>query len=355
VPSIQPDEEGWAAHRRTLEAQLPFHDFEIGRIDPDGEARFLSISGEPMYAAQGEFLGYRGVGREVTERKREERLVALEHAVTRYLAEAKSKSSALRAVMRAICETENWDCARYFHVEEAASAVRCEETWSTGDGPLARFAEASRGVSLARGHGLVGHVWHSGEPIWISDVSQDPRRADTHRAREAGAHGTFIFPVTFESRVVGVVAVSSGIVRRPDERLLRSMRLVGAQIGQFLSRKQAEAALAESEARFRQNFELAASGMAHVDLDGRFIDVNRKLCDMLGYSEAELLGRTVKSISHPDDRDSTDAERARMREGVPPPCSARSATCARTARWCGSTSPSPWCATPTARRSTRSR
>ncbi|HUQ73353.1 MAG TPA: EAL domain-containing protein, partial [Burkholderiales bacterium] len=50
-------------------------------------------------------------------------------------------------------------------------------------------------------------------------------------------------------------------------------------------------------------------------LDGRLIDVNHRLCDMLGYTEAELLGRTVKSISHPDDRDSTDAERARMREG----------------------------------------
>jgi diguanylate cyclase (GGDEF)-like protein/PAS domain S-box-containing protein len=315
LPSIQPEQEGWSAHRRTLEAQLPFRDFEIGRIDPDGEVRFLSISGEPMYGPQGEFLGYRGVGREVTDRKREERLVSLEHAVTRYLAEAKSKSSALRAVMRAICETENWDCARYFHVDDAGTSIRCEETWSTGAGPLALFAEASRGVTLARGHGLVGHVWESAEPIWISDVSQDPRRADTNRARDAGAHGTFIFPVTFESRVAGVVAVSSSVVRRPDERLLRSMRLVGAQIGQFLSRKQAEVALAESEARFRQTFELAASGMAHVDLDGRFIDVNKKVCDMLSYAEGELLGRAVKSISHPDDRDTTDAERARMREG----------------------------------------
>ena len=315
LPSIVPDEEGWALHRDTLAAQLPFRDFEIGRIDPDGEARFLSISGEPMYGPRGEFLGYRGVGREVTERKREERLVALEHAVTRHLAEAKTKSSALRAVMRAICESENWDCARYFHVDEVAAAIRCEETWSSGDGPLARFADASRGVTLARGQGLVGHVWQSGEATWISDVSQDPRRGDTTRVREAGAHGTLMFPVAFESRVLGVLAMSSGTVRRPDERLLRSMRLVGAQIGQFLSRKQAEAALAESEARFRQTFELAASGMAHVDLDGRLTDVNRRVCDMLGYAEGELLGRTVKSISHPDDRDSTDAERARMRDG----------------------------------------
>jgi diguanylate cyclase (GGDEF)-like protein/PAS domain S-box-containing protein len=128
-------------------------------------------------------------------------------------------------------------------------------------------------------------------------------------------HGAFVFPVTFESRVVGALSISSGIVRQPDQRLVRTMRLVGAQIGQFLSRKQAEAALAESEERFRQTFELAASGIAHVDLAGRFTDVNRKLCEMLGYSEAELIGRSVKEISHADDRDKTDDGRARMRSG----------------------------------------
>ncbi|HET7672710.1 MAG TPA: PAS domain S-box protein, partial [Burkholderiales bacterium] len=315
LPSIHPDAEGWAAHRATLEARQPFRDFEMGRVDPDGEVRFLSVSGEPMYDIQGRFVGYRGVGREVTERRREERLVALEHAVSRSLAEAKGVPSALGGVMRAICEAENWECARYFQLDEAANVMRCEETWASGSGPLARFAESSRGIAIAPGQGLIGHVWQTGEPVWSSDVSKDPRSSRVTRVRDAGVHGAFIFPVTFEGRTVGVLSMSSSTVRRPDERLMRTMRVVGAQIGQFLQRKHAEAALAESERRFRQTFELAASGMAHVDLGGRFIDVNRKLCDMLGYTEAELLGRSVKDVSHPDDRDSTDGQRARMRAG----------------------------------------
>jgi len=315
VPSIHPDEAGWAAHRATLEARQPFRDFEMGRIDPEGETRFLSISGEPMYGAQGEFLGYRGVGREVTQRRREERLVALEHAVARNLAEAKSVSSALRSVMRAICQAEAWDCGRYFQLDDAANVMRCEDVWSNGVGPLAKFAESSRGATITPGTGLIGRVWESGEPIWSSDVSRDTRSAPLPRVRDAGVHGAFVFPVTFEGRTVGVLSISSSIVRQPDERLISTMRVLGAQIGQYLQRKQAEAALAESEVRFRQTFEIAASGIAHVDLAGRFIDVNHKLCDMLGYSEAELIGRTVKQISHPDDRDQTDAERARMRAG----------------------------------------
>jgi PAS domain S-box-containing protein len=80
-------------------------------------------------------------------------------------------------------------------------------------------------------------------------------------------------------------------------------------------RKQAESALRESEARFRLTFELAGSGIAHVGMDGRFLRVNRSLCNILGYSAEEFAARTVKDISHPDDRDVADAQRARLLSG----------------------------------------
>src|SRR5205814_1276094 len=60
--------------------------------------------------------------------------------------------------------------------------------------------------------------------------------------------------------------------------------------------------LRDSEARYRKTFELAGSGIAHVDLDGRFLRVNRKLCEILGYPEAELVGSSVRELSHPEDR-----------------------------------------------------
>ncbi|HEY5896284.1 MAG TPA: EAL domain-containing protein, partial [Burkholderiales bacterium] len=315
LPSIYPDAAGWAAHRAAIESRQPFREFEMGRIDPDGEMRFLAISGEPMYAADGEFLGYRGVGRDVSRQRREDRLVALEHTIARLLADAHDVAAALRAVMQAVCESEGWEGARYFQHDAQTDMIRCEEVWTSGSGPLAEFITGSRGKVRAKRAGLVGSVWQSGEPIWCADVTQDPRISSQKVVREAGPHAGFIFPVTFEGRVVGVLSISSRLLRKPDERLMGTMRVIGAQVGQFLQRKRAEIALAESEARFRQTFELAASGIAHVDLGGRFIDVNGKLCEMLGYSEAELIGRSVKDISHPEDRDSSDRRRESMRSG----------------------------------------
>ncbi len=66
-------------------------------------------------------------------------------------------------------------------------------------------------------------------------------------------------------------------------------------------RKQAEAALVESEVRFRGAFETAAHGMALVSTGGQFIKVNRALCTMLGYGETELLATDFQTVTHPDD------------------------------------------------------
>ncbi|HEY9747526.1 MAG TPA: PAS domain S-box protein, partial [Allocoleopsis sp.] len=66
-------------------------------------------------------------------------------------------------------------------------------------------------------------------------------------------------------------------------------------------RKRAEAALRESEERFHQAFENAAIGMALVSLDGHWLQVNRSLSEMLGYSEQELLALTFQAVTHPDD------------------------------------------------------
>ena len=79
--------------------------------------------------------------------------------------------------------------------------------------------------------------------------------------------------------------------------------------------KRATAALRESEERFRRTFELAGSGVAHIGMDRRFVRVNRRLCEMTGYSEDELLRLTGRQISHPEDVDVINAQRPSLYAG----------------------------------------
>ncbi|MGH7451160.1 MAG: PAS domain S-box protein, partial [bacterium] len=68
-------------------------------------------------------------------------------------------------------------------------------------------------------------------------------------------------------------------------------------------RKQVEEALREARERFRSAFENAPNGMALVGIDGRFLQVNRALCELLGRTDEELLGTSFQAITYPDDLD----------------------------------------------------
>ncbi|GAC1309066.1 MAG: hypothetical protein NVS2B3_00880 [Vulcanimicrobiaceae bacterium] len=74
----------------------------------------------------------------------------------------------------------------------------------------------------------------------------------------------------------------------------------------------------ESERRFRVAFDRAAVGMCFVAIDGRFLDVNARLCAILGYSSDELLGSTCMALTHPDDQLREKMMTARMIAGEIP-------------------------------------
>jgi len=82
-----------------------------------------------------------------------------------------------------------------------------------------------------------------------------------------------------------------------------------------LELRQTGRALRESEERFRATFFRAAVGIAQTDLDGHLIVVNDQFREMLGYSQAELTGKTFKEVTHPDDREASVAARRQLLSG----------------------------------------
>jgi hypothetical protein len=93
-----------------------------------------------------------------------QQLLKLQQAVIGCLAEASSMSEALSAALRVICEAEGWDCAEFWRYEASADGLRRYVHWSREDDVDARrFIEASRGLVVRPGGGLVGTVWQTGE------------------------------------------------------------------------------------------------------------------------------------------------------------------------------------------------
>src|SRR5215217_3606693 len=94
-------------------------------------------------------------------------------------------------------------------------------------------------------------------------------------------------------------------------------RITGAVlvVRDITERKRAQDALRASEECFKTTFEQAAVGVAHVALDGSWIRVNQRLCDILGYPRGELLSLTFQDMTHPDDLDRDVGHLRRMLRG----------------------------------------
>jgi PAS domain S-box-containing protein len=99
-----------------------------------------------------------------------------------------------------------------------------------------------------------------------------------------------------------VLSTVSGpvLVIFPLGTVLLGKLMVGRQM-----RREAAENLIDSESRFRGAFEQSAVGMAQLKLSGRFIRVNRQLCDMTGYCQEELIQKNILDITHPADVDSS--------------------------------------------------
>jgi PAS domain S-box-containing protein len=91
MPYLEPDADTWRKHREILDVHLPFRDFELARPTADGGRFYASVSGLPVFDKTGRFIGYRGVGRNITERKKAEERLRRSEA---YLAEAQRLSNA---------------------------------------------------------------------------------------------------------------------------------------------------------------------------------------------------------------------------------------------------------------------
>lgn len=108
-----------------------------------------------------------------------------------------------------------------------------------------------------------------------------------------------IFASVFIAFLLLLVIYLAIKLRRQNVTITQFQKL--AADWEIVSSQKKDLALRESEERFRNTFEQAAVGIAHVGLDGRWLRVNEKMCRIIGYSREELLSKTFQEVTYPDD------------------------------------------------------
>lgn len=158
-------------------------------------------------------------------------------------------------------------------------------------------------------HSFCQHVVTTDAPLCITNALEVPLVAENGAVTELGVVAYLGLPLhTPNGETIGSFCVMDSVPRewQPDEiQTLQEITAIAenevALRFHLQRRAEAEVEVRQSERQFRSTFENAAVGIAHVGVEGRWLQVNQRLCTIVGYSSEELYTRTFQEITHPDD------------------------------------------------------
>ena len=238
---------------------------------------------------------------DLTERKRAEERLRVQHTVAQILAEAATIEDATPRILRAMGECLGWDVGVLWRVDLEVEALRSVVLWHKSSIEVPEFERISRESTFIRGLGMPGRVWSSREPEYIHDVVPDDNFPRAAIAEQEGLHAALGFPILLGEEVLGVIEFFSREIKQPDQELLYVLATIGSQIGQFIERKRAEEALRGSEYKLRQIIDTVPSLLWSVAPDGEPTHVSQSVLDYSGMRMEDFKSLGWEAFLHPDD------------------------------------------------------
>jgi len=286
---------------------IPSKGFEWETIRKDGAKTYIDVS-VSLIARPGEKpTGFHGIVRDITKRKKAEqekdiladigRLIGstldIEEVYEQFSAKVRKLIPFDRLTINLFNFQENTARNAYIYGEDVPGRRPGESYPLTGT--------VSEAVIRAR-TGLI---------IQLASPEEMARLYPTSIVStfQAGLRSMMSVPLIYRDTVIGALHFLSKMPNSYPEQDLWLAERIGAQIAGaianarlFTELKKTERSLRESEGRFRALVEQAAVGVAEIKMStGQFITVNRRLCEMVGRTEEEMLATTFQAITHPED------------------------------------------------------
>jgi diguanylate cyclase (GGDEF)-like protein/PAS domain S-box-containing protein len=216
------------------------------------------------------------ISRDITERRRQERLQALQHNVTRQLAQTGAKRTVLEAVIA--------DLSATLLLEQGLCVIADDE-----------HAGARRLAAWHRDAAVPADALFDADALTLALATPAGRVAQRAHAGQQ----RFVVALRADGKTLGALALQ-GDAMPPLAQFEHVLVTIGEQLGQYIRRKQAERVLAHSEARFRSLTELSSDWYWECDVHHRFVSFGGRNVRDLGVRDwrSAFFGRTVWELPH---------------------------------------------------------
>lgn len=306
VPPVHPDERSqfMATVQRHIRGEIWIGTNEHRMRCKDGSHKWVLDKATIMSrTADGIPRRVLGLCIDITERKRLEQRLTIQHEVANALAVASGLDDALSSILQPVCEALGWTEGLLWVVDESAQVLQCRSIWITPVAASDDFGAASRRMTFLKGVGLPGRVWANATPEWISDVTRDQNFPRTALATRAGYHTAAAFPVTSSGCVYAVLEFYHPEVMPKDSAILITLQAVANQLSQFCARKRTEEENLKREALVSLMLNTGPGCIKRVAADGTLLHMNPAGLHIIeACHEQDVIGRCMFDLVVPEHR-----------------------------------------------------
>ncbi len=179
---------------------------------------------------------------EIAVRKQSEARLAIEHTITRTLADAYNLESAAPIILQTFCEHLNAVICCLWLPDESGKTLSCIHIKTADEADdLSSFISESRKIKIAPRIGLPGQVWEKNAPVWLPNTVRGEKFPRAEIAAEIGLHCAVGFPIKIGREFYGAIEFFTRCDLSLDQNLINMLEAIGSEIGQFIQRKRLEA------------------------------------------------------------------------------------------------------------------
>jgi len=291
---------------------------ELDARHKEGGSFPIALSTSTVTGPGGEPAALVGIIRDISERRRAEVALRERERLARLLAEcgvALGRADPLPVLLRQVTE------AVVRHLDAGLARI-----WTLDDDGRALTLRASAGLS-ERLDGTrsrvpleeetkIAVIARERRPNLTNTVIGDPHVPGQDWARREKLVSFAGYPIVAEDKLLGVIAMFGR--HALTEASLQALESLANALALGIVRNRAEAAVRDSEERFRRVFEESPLGMALAEPDGRIIEVNGALAEMTGHPGPDLLGRRLGELAEPDGNGRATEAFGRLMDGEIP-------------------------------------
>jgi PAS domain S-box-containing protein len=294
-------------------AKKPFTALENANLHRDGRRVVIETSGVPVRDAKGDLLGYRGVDRDITQRKEHEariehlnRLIRSARNINRLLTSEKDRGKLLQHACDVLVRGADYRMVWIGATEQGHKRMVPVAQAGFTEGYLDSIAITWD--EAPTGQGPTGTAIRTGERLIIQDVESDPRYALWREAAlKRGYRSSATFPLISNNYTYGVLNFYADKPNTFDAEEIALLDEVADDIAFALygmhvenDRKRSEEALRDSEEQLRTISSSAQDGIVMADNDGTIEFWNPSAERLFGYTAEEAIGKPLHDLIVPE-------------------------------------------------------